>query len=113
MTAPEEALPVTFARVAAMPAEAVVAIFRRYGRPLAVKMPAPAADDQRAVLAWPGSEGAPQPPATVRVLQVMGYGDVIPNDYFVLELAGEEPLAVAGPFFGAALEALARAAGIA
>jgi hypothetical protein len=47
------------------------------------------------------------------VLQVMGYGDVIPNDYFVLELAGEEPLAVAGPFFAAALEALARAAGIA
>ncbi len=48
----------------------------------------------------------------MRVLQVMGYGDVIPNDYFVLESAGEDPLAVAGPFFAAALEALARAAGI-
>ena len=96
-----------------MPPDAVLAIFRRYGRPLAVAMPAPAADDQRAVLgAGPGA-GAPGASATVRVLQVMGYGDVIPNDYFVLETAGEEPVAVAGPFFAAALEALARASGIA
>lgn len=112
MTPPEEALAGTFARVAAMPADAVLAIFRRYGRPLAVAMPAPAADDQRAVLALAGNEATAGPPATVRVLQVMGYGDVIPNDYFVLESAGEEPLAVAGPFFAAALEALARASGI-
>ena len=90
-----------------MPPDAVLAIFRRYGRPLAVAMPPPAADDQRAVL-----ESPPGAPATVRVLQVMGYGDVIPNDYFVLELVGEEPVAVAGPFFAAALEALARASGI-
>jgi hypothetical protein len=108
----EDALPATFARVAAMPPDAVLAIFRRYGRPLAVKMPAPAADDQSVVLAPPGPEVADGLPGTVRVLQVMGYGDVIPNDYFVLELAGEEPLAVAGPFFAAALEALARASGI-
>ena len=101
-----------------MPPDAVLAIFRRYGRPLAVAMPPTAPDDQRAVLEW--SAGAPAEggrpalaSATVRVLQVMGYGDVIPNDYFVLERAGEEPLAVAGPFFAAALEALARAAGIA
>ena len=101
-----------------MPSDAVVAIFRRYGRPLAVAMPPPAADDQRAVLA--STAGAPAEgklasgaSATVRVLQVMGYGDVIPNDYFVLERAGEEPLAVAGPFFAAALQALARASGIA
>jgi hypothetical protein len=94
-----------------MPPDAVVAIFRRYGRPLAVAMPPPAADDRRAVLEWPA--GAPVASATVRVLQVMGYGDVIPNDYFVLEGAGEEPVAVAGPFFAAALEALARASGIA
>ena len=91
-----------------MPPDAVLAIFRRYGRPLAVAMPPPAADDQRAVLESP--TGAP---ATVRVLQVMGYGDVIPNDYFVLETPSEEPLAVAGPFFAAALEALARASGVA
>ena len=109
MTAPEEeSLAATFARVGAMPPDAVLAIFRRYGRPLAVAMPAPAGDDQRAVLTSPGES----PPATVRVLQVMGYGDVIPNDYFVLEAPGQEPVAVAGPFFAAALEALARAAGI-
>ncbi len=90
-----------------MPPDAVLAIFRRYGKPLAVKMPPPAADDHRALLERPGAS------ATVRVLQVMGYGDVIPNDYFVLEMSGEEPVAVAGPFFSAALEALARAAGIA
>jgi len=106
---------VTFARIAAMPPDTVLAVFRRYGRPLAVAMPAPAGDDQRAVLEWPGATSADggSAPATVRVLQVMGYGDVIPNDYFVLETSGEEPLAVAGPFFAAALEALARAAGIA
>ena len=114
----EDALPATFAQIAAMPPEAVLAIFRRYGRPLAVDMPAPAADDQRAILEWPAggsaeSGRAPETTATVRVLQIMGYGDVIPNDYFVLEGAGDEPLAVAGPFFAAALEALARAAGIA
>jgi hypothetical protein len=110
----EDALPDTFARVAAMPPDAVLAIFRRYGRPLEVAMPPPAADDQRAVLEWPAEGGrASLASATVRVLQVMGYGDVIPNDYFVLETAGEEPVAVSGPFFAAALEALARASGIA
>jgi hypothetical protein len=106
LTDPEDTLPATFARIAAMPPDAVLAIFRRYGKPLAVKMPPPAPDDQRASIDRPGAS------ATVRVLQVMGYGDVIPNDYFVLETAGEEPMAVAGPFFSAALEALARAAGI-
>jgi hypothetical protein len=117
-TAPEDTLPATFARVAALPPDAVVAVFRRYGRPLAVAMPPPAADDQRAVLQWAagapttGGPAAGSAAATVRVLQVMGYGDVIPNDYFVLEMTGEEPVAVAGPFFAAALEALARAAGI-
>jgi len=100
-----------------MPPAAVLAIFRRYGRPLAVAMPPAATDDQRAILEWPAGTqaeggGAPVTSATVRVLQVMGYGDVIPNDYFVLETAGEEPVAVAGPFFAAALEALARASGI-
>ena len=101
-----------------MPADAVLAIFRRYGRPLAVAMPPPAADDQRAVLTWSGGAPpagggeAPVASATVRVLQVMGYGDVIPNDYFVLEMPAEEPVAVAGPFFAAALEALARASGL-
>ena len=117
MTAPEDTLPATFARIAAMPPDTVLAVFRRYGRPLAVAMPAPAGDDQRAVLEWSaataGEGGRAGAPATVRVLQVMGYGDVIPNDYFVLEMTGDEPVAVAGPFFAAALEALARASGIA
>jgi hypothetical protein len=103
----EDGLAATFARIAAMSPDAVLAIFRRYGRPLAVEMPPSAADDRRAALPRPGGE-----PATVRVLQVMGYGDVIPNDYFVLEMTGEEPVAVSGPFFASALEALARASGI-
>lgn len=97
----------TFDRIALMSPGAVLAIFKRYGRPLAVEMPAPAADDQRAVLEQP--EGGP---ATVRVLQVMGYGDVIPNDYFVLEPAEGPAVAVSAPFFASALEALARAAGL-
>ena len=50
--------------------------------------------------------------ASVRVLQVRGYGDVIPNDYFVLERPGEDALIVAGGMFAGALEALARAAGV-
>jgi hypothetical protein len=103
----EDPLTRAFDRIAAMPPAAVLAIFRRYGRPLAVEMPPAAADDRRAVLARPGDA-----PANVRVLQVLGYGDVIPNDYFVLELDGETPAAVSAPFFASALEALARAAGV-
>ena len=48
----------------------------------------------------------------MRVLQVRTPVDVIANDYFVLEGAGEDALIVAGPMFSAALEALARAAGV-
>ena len=106
----EDALDTVFARIAALPPEVVLAIFRRYGRPLDVTMPAPAADDRRASLALPGGGTA-----VVRVLQVLGYGDVIPNDYIVLEGGGaaagdDAPLAVPGPHFAGALEALARAA---
>ena len=103
----EDALPRTFARIAAMSPEAVLAIFKRYGRPLAVAMPSPGADDQQVRLERPGGG-----PATVRVLRVLGFGDVIPNDYFVLELGDAPGLAVSGPFFASALEALARAAGL-
>ena len=88
-----------------MPPKAVIAIFGRYGKPLAVPMPPDAADDQRALLALPDGVTA-----RVRVLQVLGYGDVIPNDYFVLERPNEDALAVAGPLFAGALDALARAA---
>jgi hypothetical protein len=97
----------TFALVAAVPPKAVFGIFSRYGKPLAVAMPPVADDDQRAVLPLP--DGAE---ASVRLLQVRGLVDVIPNDYFVLERAGEDPLAVEGPLFAGALGALARAAGV-
>ena len=97
----------TFALIAAVPPKAVFGIFDRYGKPLAVAMPPLAADDQRALLPLPdGGE------ASVRVLQVRTPVDVIANDYFVLEGAGEDALIVAGPMFSAALEALARAAGV-
>jgi hypothetical protein len=92
--------------IAAVPPKAVLGIFARYGKPLAVPMPPVAADDQRALVALP--DGAE---AIVRVLQVRGLVDVIPNDFFVLERSGQDPLAVEGPLFAAALEALARAAG--
>jgi len=85
----------------------VLGIFSRYGKPLAVAMPPAADDDQRASVAQPGGGEA-----RVRVLQVRGYGDVIPNDYFVLERPGEDALIVAGAMFAGALEALARAAGV-
>ena len=86
----------------------MLGIFSRYGKPLAVAMPPAADDDQRAFVVQPGGGEA-----RVRVLQVRGYGDVIPNDYFVLERDDAEAVAVAGPMFSAALEALARAAGVA
>ena len=85
----------------------MLAVFRRYGKPLAVAMPPVAADDQRAELAVPGGGSA-----RVRVLQVRGYGDVIANDYFALERADEDTLIVAGAMFSGALAALARAAGV-
>ena len=90
-----------------MPPKVVLGIFSRYGKPLAVPMPPVAADDQRALL--PLTDGGE---ARVRVLQVRTPVDVIANDYFVLEGAGEATLIVAGPMFSAALEALARAAGV-
>jgi hypothetical protein len=93
--------------IAAVPPKVVLGIFGRYGKPLAVPMPPIAADDQRASLPLPdGGEGS------VRVLQVRTQVDVIPNDYFVLERPREDALIVAGPMFSAALEALARAAGV-
>jgi hypothetical protein len=96
----------TFAQMATVRPEVVLGIFARYGRPLAVTMPAAAPDDQRHLLIGP--DGAE---TVVRLLRVLGFGDVIPNDYFVLEPSAGEPLAVPGPLFSAALAALARAAG--
>ena len=103
--------------IAVVPPKAVLGIFSRYGKPLAVPMPPVAVDDQRALIAVPGGGEA-----SIRVLQVLGYGDVIPNDYIVLEGGGQDgnkgasgddaPVAVPGPHFSGALEALARAAGV-
>jgi hypothetical protein len=93
-----------------VPVAAVLGIFARYGKPLAVAMPEAAPDDRRALVALP--EGGE---ASIRVLQVLGYGDVIPNDYFVLEQISrgdDDALAVPGPLFAAALTALARATGV-
>ena len=97
----------TFVLIAAVPPKVVFGIFNRYGKPLAVPMPPVAGDDRRALLPLP--DGAQ---ASVRVLQVRTPVDVIANDYFALEGAGEDVLIVAGPMFSAALEALARAAGV-
>ena len=68
MTAPEESLPATFARVAAMPPDTVLAIFRRYGRPLGVGVAPPPPDHQRGV----GSFAGETPPAPGRVRQGLG-----------------------------------------
>jgi hypothetical protein len=78
------------------PSVLVRAVFRRYGRPLAVAL-SPIGPGDR----WVALEDGAQ----VRIARVMGFGDVIPNDWFVLEGAGE-PVAVAGPLFASALRAL-------
>jgi hypothetical protein len=90
-----------------VPPKVVFGIFDRYGKPLAVPMPPVAPDDQRALLPLPDGGQA-----SVRVLQVRTPVDVIANDYFVLEGAGEDTLIVSGAMFSGALEALARAAGV-
>lgn len=96
-----DAVAATLALARALPAELVLALFRRYGRPLDVMLPPVADDDARVRL---GDD------ATLRRVALRMPVDVIANDWFVLERAGAEPLAVAGPLFAAALQALARAA---
>jgi hypothetical protein len=86
-----------------LPARAVVAVFQRYGKPLADELPPIEAEDQRAELTL--DDGAR---VVVRVLNVRTPVDVIGNDWFILQ--GEEALAVPAPLFAAALAALARAA---
>ncbi len=100
MDAIEEAL----ALARRLPVKAVTTLFERYGKPLAVDVPPLEPDDQRAELAL--EDGST---ATVRALQVRLPVDVIGNDWFVLETAGAEPLAMPGPLFAAALAALSRA----
>jgi hypothetical protein len=95
----------TMAQVARVPAELVLAVFRRYGRPLEQPMPPRATDDEYCALLLDGGRTA-----GVRALQVRTPVDVIANDYFVLEAPGAEPLAVSGAQFAGALTALERAA---
>jgi hypothetical protein len=103
-----DAIDEALALAAALPAAVVTALFRRYGKPLAEAPPPVDADEQQLALAGEGADGA-----IVRVLNVRTQVDVIGNDWFVLETAGAEPLAVAGPLFAAALAALTRAARLA
>ena len=95
----------TFALMADAPDEILLAIFLRYGRPLAVDMPAEASGAPRHLLT--ASDGST---ALVRLLRILGFGDVIPNDYLVLEAGDADPVAVPAPHFSAALTAVLRAA---
>ena len=74
MTDPDDGVALSFTQMAAVPPGVVLGIFSRYGRPLSVAMPAAAPDDQRHSLVGP--DGAT---AVVRVLRVLGFGDVIPQ----------------------------------
>jgi hypothetical protein len=106
MTAIEEAL----ALARELPADAVAAVFRRYGKPLDARALLPPADDEPPVDDAPRAELRLDDgrAATVRALAVRTAVDVIANDWFVLDGAGDEPLAMPGPLFAAALAALSR-----
>jgi hypothetical protein len=103
---PEDPDPIAaaLASARALPAAAVTALFHRYGRPLEVAPPPAAPDEPKLALTL--DDGST---ATLRALRLRTPVDVIANDWFVLERAGGEPLAIAGPLFAAALAALARA----
>jgi hypothetical protein len=89
-----------------LPGRVVAAVFQRYGKPLAEEPPPVEPDDRRAELTL--DDGAI---AIVRALEVRTQVDVIGNDWFVLEAAGAETLALPGPLFAASLAALSRARG--
>lgn len=83
----------------ALPVEALFAVFRRYGKPLSEPLPPHALDDQLVRVAR----------ASLRAFEVMGFGEVLPADYLLWEVDGEEPLAAPAPLIAEALGALARA----
>jgi hypothetical protein len=89
---------VTLEQAAALPPELVLEVLRRYGRPVDMPLPSPLGDEKMVALAG----------ATLRRVRLRLPVDVIANDWFVLERAGDAPLAVAGPLFAAALAAVAR-----
>jgi hypothetical protein len=102
-----DAIGEALARAQALPAAVVTALFARYGKPLG-EAPPPLEEGERHL---PIVDGAVA--AVIRVLNVRTAVDVIGNDWFVLETAGAEPLAVPGPLFAAAIAALTRAARLA
>jgi hypothetical protein len=96
-----DAIDEALALARALPANVVVALFDRYGRPLA-DAPPPLVEGERHLSLTDG--------AIVRVISVRSAVDVIANDWFVLATGSAEPLAIAGPLFAAAIAALTRAA---
>jgi hypothetical protein len=89
-----------------MPPAAISGLFARYGKPLALPpgMPLSPPDDDAVALTLDDGQAA-----IVRRLRLRMPVDVIGNDWFILEIAGADPLAIPGPLFAAALAALARA----
>jgi hypothetical protein len=100
---PGDAVEETLAQAQQLPAQAVATIFRRYGKPLAAAPPPAAPDDANVRLVL--DDGAT---AMLRALEVRTPVDVLPNDWFILEVTGAETLAVPGPLFAAAVAALAQ-----
>lgn len=96
----EDPIAEVLAAVRALPAAAVRALFARYGKPLAVEVAPARVDDPVAEVADEG--GA----ATVRAVRIRMPVDVIANDWFTWERAGEETVAIPGPLFAAAVAAL-------
>lgn len=88
-----------------LPAAAIEATFTRYARPLAIALPARAAEDQ--AIAFITSDGAR---ATVRAFAYRSWTDALPTDYLALEVEGREAVAAPARLVAAALAALARAA---
>jgi len=82
---------------------AVVAVFDRYGKPLAAAPPPPS-DPAVELPLGEGRRGR------VRAFRFRGYGDVELTDYLLLERDDTEPVAAPAPLVAAALLHLARAA---
>ena len=88
--------------VRTMPPATISGLFARYGKPLALP-PGPPDDDMVTLTLDDGRQ------ANVRRLRLRMPVDVIGNDWFILETADADALAIPGPLFAAALAALARA----
>lgn len=85
--------------------DALLAVFARYAKPLATA--APPATVAETAIRFSSSSGAS---ATVRAFAFRGYGDVLPSDYLLLSVDGQEPVCASASILASALVALARAA---